>query len=277
LRIVLALLTWLVAAPAQAYQPFFDDDPATLHAPQEPRLTDLDLDVLLLCGGWGAPVEAVDFEAMMLKDEHREALQRIHQALGGRIFSSTEDMPEFVHQLRRVWFEQKGFHHVFCGEPGIGKDLGGLHYAPRYWQAQDQGWAGYRKLERDPDRRPVEKCRQFYLREQIRPPIYSISLAFDNPEEPDNNVKCLTGYHLQMDAERLLIAGTQAFKQANRRVGKNVTEACLVETSLPGVERHFSTLVIRQRALRSFYPLAERKPYCHKNKRDYRDCLCSRL
>ena len=109
------------------------------------------------------------------------------------------------------------------------------------------------------------------------PPIYSISIAFDNPEEPENNVKCLGGYHLQMDAERVLIAATQAFKQANRRVGKNATESCLVETRLPGVEPYFSTLVIRQRALRTFYPLADRKPYCHKNKRDYRDCLCSRL
>jgi len=273
----LVLLVLLVGGPVQAYQPFFDDDPATLHAPEDPQLTDLDLDVLLLCGAWGGLVEAAAFEEMMLKVQHRAALQRIHQALGGRVLSSTDDMPEFVRQLRRVWFEQKGFHHVFCGEPGVGQDLGGLHYAPRYWQAQEQGWAGYRRLERDPNRRPVERCRRFYIKEQIRPPIYSISVAFDKPGESGNGVKCLGGYHLQMDAERLLIAGTQAFKQANRRVGKNVTEACLVETRLPGVEPYFSTLVIKRRALRSFYPLADRKPYCRKNKRDYRDCLCSRL
>ncbi len=140
-------------------QPFFDDDPATRHAPPDPSLDDLDLDVLTLCGDWGSEVQARDFERMLLQPIHAERVGRLQQALGYRIYSRSEDREQFVRELRRVWFEQRGFQHVFCGEPGVGADLGGFHYAPRYWQAQDRGWAGYRKLAADPRRRTLAKCR----------------------------------------------------------------------------------------------------------------------
>ncbi|MBU0500937.1 MAG: EndoU domain-containing protein [Gammaproteobacteria bacterium] len=276
-RVSLFLLVLLLPFAAGAFQPFFDKDPRTLHAPEYPPLTDFDLEVLQLCGGWGAEVAAVDFERMMLKPANATVVERLRSALGNRVFSQAETPEQFVHELRRVWFEQKGFKHVFCGEPGEGMDLGGLHYAARYWQAQDKGWAGYRQLNANLSARPEYKCRAFYLKERIRSPIYSISVAFKNPREPANNVKCLTGYNREMSAEDILLAGTQAFKQASKRVGKNSKEACLFETRLDGKEPFYSTFVIKQRALRTFYPLAEKAPYCKKNKRDYRDCLCSNL
>lgn len=276
IRFLVAL--WLVTAmPTWAFEPFFDDNPATRHAPEDPVLTDLDLDVLILCGDWGAPVEARDFERMLLQPAHRETLGRIRKALGHRVYGRADDAGEFVRQLRRAWFEQLGFAHIFCGEPGVGRDLGGFHYAPRYWQAQDEGWAGYRELDREVGRRVVDKCRKDYLRERIEPPIYNISIAFTNPRDPRNNVKCLGGYHHQMNAERLLVAVTAAFKQANRRVGPNDSEACFFPTRVPGVEHHLSQLVIRSRAIRTFYPLVEDRPYCRKNRRDYRACLCENL
>ena len=271
------LLLFAVVNIAHAFQPFFDEDPTTRHAPEDPDLTDLDLDVLELCGDWGARVEAVDFEKMLLHERNRESLERIYQSLSRRVYRKTDDMVDFVSQLRRAWFEQKGFKHVFCGEPGEGKDLGGLHYAARYWQAEDNKWAGYRRLNGNVQSRPVEKCREFYLKERLAHPIYSISVEFVNPRQPGNNVKCLTGYHHSLNAERLLIAGTMALKQANKRADKNAKVVCLYPTQLPGVDKHHSTLVIRQRALRTFYPLADKKPYCRKNKKDYRDCYCSRL
>lgn len=274
---LLVIFAMMLPAMANALEPFFDDDPATRHAPEDPDLTDLDLDVLELCGGWGAPVEARDFEAMMLRDSHRDSLLRIYDALSQRVYRKTDDIRDFVAQLRRAWFEQKGFVHVFCGEPGVGPDLGGFHYAARYWQAEDSGWAGYRRLDRDHEARPVEKCRRYHLRERLAHPIYNISIEFINPGAPENNVKCLGGYHHQLDAERLLIAGTLALKQANRRADRNATEVCLYPTHVDGVEVHHNKLVLRQRALRTFYPVADRKPYCPRNRDDFRDCYCSRL
>lgn len=273
----LAIVFVLLSSVAAANGGFFDDNPATHHAPPDPALTDLDLDVLLLCGQWGSRINAREFESMMLKDEHRETLDRIFQAVGGRIFSRADDRDEFVRQLRRAWFQENGFKHVFCGEPGVGKDLGGFHYAARYWQAQDEGWATWRPLKKDHNSRPTAKCRHFYYRQKIRHPIYNISVRFKNPEDPRTNVKCITGYHYEMHAERLLIAGIMAFKQANKRVGKNAKEACLHETRVPGVDSHYSTLVISNRAIRTFYAMPDRRPYCRKNKKDPRACLCSKL
>jgi len=259
-----------------AFEPFFDKDISTRYAPEDPELTELDLDVLELCGNWGDDVKASDFEQMLLSENHHSSLQRMRQALGDKIFGRAKDDKQFVHDLRRVWFEQKGFQHVFCGEPEH-YNLGGFHYAARYWQAQDRGWAGYRKLNKHVDNRPIAKCRQFFLREKIVPPVYTTSVSYRDPESGKDRVKCVSGYNRLMHAEAILIAGTQAFKQANRRVGKNSKEACLFETKLEGIPRHFSQMVIKQRALRTFYPIADKKPYCKKNRKNYKACLCSKL
>jgi len=259
-----------------ALQPFFDENKATYYAPEEPELTDLDLDVLLLCGDWGAEVKAVDFEAMMLSANNKALLKRLRHSLGDRIFYKAENDEQFIHQLRRVWFEQKGFQHVFCGEPDY-YNLGGFHYSARYWQAQDEGWAGYRKLYKNINKRPLAKCRKFYLKENIKPPIYSIGVNYSDPQSGRQRVKCISGYNREMNAEAILIAGTRAFKQANRRVAKNSKEACLYKSRQENISDHYSQMVIKQRAIRTFYPIADKRPYCHKNKKDFKACLCSKL
>lgn len=277
LRLTPILLVLFLSFGTQAkFQPFFDDNPRTILQPDAPQLTELDKDVLRLCGDWGDRIEARSFEAMLSQDKHQATLNRMHQALGGKIFNQTPSTLEFVRQLRRVWFEQKGFKHVFCGEPGVGQDLGGLHYAPRYWQAQKEGWAGFRKLNSKLNQRKY-KCQKFFIKSKTNNDIFNISVIFKNPRLHKNDVKCLTGYHLGMDAEKLLIAGTQAFKQANKRAGKNTKEACFVETKVEGVKPHYSTLVIKRRALRTFYAMPYKKPYCKKNKRNFKACLCANL
>ncbi|MEM7193296.1 MAG: hypothetical protein AAF402_00005, partial [Pseudomonadota bacterium] len=79
------------------------------------------------------------------------------------------------------------------------------------------------------------------------------------------------------DAERLLVAGTQALKQANKRADRNATEVCLYPTNIKDIKFHHSTLVLRQRALRTFYPVADKQPFCKKSRTDFRECYCSRL
>jgi len=270
----LALLLTL-STSSLAYLPFFDNDVKTNMQPDAPVLTSLDKDVLSLCGGWGSKVSAREFESMLLKSKHSQSLKSIKQALSNRIFTRTNSDRDFVSQLSKVWFKEAGFAHVFCGEPGHGRDLGGLHYAPRYLQAQQKGWAGYRKLKNRRSR--LRKCQAGYVREKTNNDIYNISVSFDNPKRSGHGVKCLSGYHLKMDAQKLLIAGTQAFKQANKNVGPNAKEACLVETKVDGVDSHYSTMVIKNRSLRTFYAQPDKKPYCRKNRSNFKACLCSNL
>jgi hypothetical protein len=276
MKILFNLILLFIVTNSYAFDAFFDNDKRTLFAPQEPEITDFDLDILELCGNWGAEVKAVDFEKMMLAGSNKKVLKNIKKSLGKRIFSKFKSDKQFVHDLRRVWFEQKGFQHVFCGEPNS-YDLGGFHYALRYWQAQDKGWAGYRQLAKNYKKRPIAKCQKFYLKEKINPPIFTTSVSYKDPESGKNRVKCVSGYHRLMNAQRILIAGTKAFKQANKKVGKNSKEACLYRTQMNKVPEHFSTLVIKQRALRTFFPIADKRPYCKKNKKDYKACLCSNL
>ncbi len=277
IKVSLFFLGFFLTFTAQArFEPFFDDNPRTRLQPDKPQFTKLDLDVLSLCGDWGALLEAKDFEAMLLQAKHKDSLNRIQKAVGGRIFTKASSKLEFVRQLRRMWFEQKGFKHVFCGEPGVGQDLGGLHYAPRYWQAQQEGWAGFRKLNSKLNRRKY-KCQRFFIKDKNDGDIFNISLVFKNPRLHKNDVKCLTGYHLKMDAEKLLIAGTKAFKQANKRAGKNTKEACFVETKVDGIKPHYSNLVIKRRALRTFYAMPGKKPFCKKSRRNFKACLCANL
>jgi len=267
----------LFAVNAEAgFKPFFDDNPRTRLQPTPPAVTKFDREILKLCGGWGDRVEAKDFEKMLLKQPQRKTLRRIYHGLDGKIYRKTNDLVDFIRQLRRVWFEQEGFKHVFCGEPGRGRDLGGLHYAPRYLQAQKEGWAGFRKLDPRLNKRKY-KCRKFFLKNKSYGEIFNISVAFKNPRLHRNDVKCLSGYHRAMDAEKLLIAATKAFKQANKKAGKNTKEACYVETKLPGVKPHYSNLVIKRRALRTFYAMSDKKPYCKKNRRNFKACLCANL
>lgn len=280
LGVVIFWWLWSGIRPASAlgFPPFFDHDPATQQAPEPPKLNDFDEQVLKLCGDWGSRVEAADFEAMLLAPNNRERLDRIRQAFKGELYTTTQDRPQFVRELRRIWFEQKGFQHVFCGEPGVGEDLGGLHYVGRYWQAQNRGWAGYHRLAADPSRRAEEKCRRPFLKERLKPPIYALGIEFFNPSTSRNDVKCLGSYHLDMDAESLLIAGTRAFLEAYRPLGSVPdTQSCLVETALPGIAGYYSLVVTRRGALRTFYPMAEDPPYCFRDRKDFRACLCSRL
>lgn len=273
---IASLLILSCSSSVFALQPFFDNNKATFYAPEKPAITDFDKDVLKLCGGWGAHVNAVDFETMLASKSNNELVERLQKALGNRIFNKTKTKKEFIHQLRRVWFEQKGFQHVFCGEPES-YDLGGFHYAARYWQAQEKGWAGYRKLAKNIKKRPIAQCQKFYLKEQIRPPIYSLSIQYQVPGSSKKRVKCLSGYNHEMNAEAILIAGTRAFKQANKHVGKNTKEACLYQSRQDNIGKHYSQMVIKRRALRTFYPIADKRPYCRKNKKDIKACLCTNL
>lgn len=276
LPLIFSLILFIYSSDLLALQDFFDNNKSTFYAPEKPEINNFDRDILKLCGEWGAHIKAVDFETMLASDENKPVVKRLRQALGNRIFGKPRNDKDFIHQLRRVWFEQKGFQHVFCGEPNS-YDLGGFHYAARYWQAQKNNWAGYRKLHKNINKRPIHQCQKFYLKEQIKPPIYSLSIQYQVPGSSKKRVKCISGYNKSMNAEAILIAGTRAFKQANKRVGKNTKEACFYKTRQKGIGDHYNQMVIKRRALRTFYPIADKRPYCRKNKKDMTACLCSKL
>jgi hypothetical protein len=229
------------ATPTPAFPVFFDnidqgpDDPT----PPQPAFTEVDLDVLRLCGDWGDAVPASGFRAFL--DDRSSLRDSLLATLRGDIDT-----------LERAWFGESGFRHIFCGEPYQREDgrwtLGGLHYMGRYAQAQLNGWAG--RLEGG--------CSVV----EIEPPIYTEGVIFRTPDGA-TGVKCINGYALGLTASDMLHEVTKAYRLARGQLGPG-TNACRHRVLDDG-KSYEAVFVMRDDAIVTFYPDAtpdESVPYC---------------
>lgn len=211
-----------------AQVPFFDmvDDGRYDPAPPPPTVGPFDAAILDLCGGWDAPVRKAAFLAML--DAFPKERAVLIQAAGGDIDIFTDR-----------WFRREAFKHVLCGDPGR-KSLGGLHWAPRYKQAQDRGWISR-----------LTTCK----RTEILPPVYTLGILYQRGDGASGmDEKCPGGYALTLTALDILQAGA---KVAPVRSGRSV---CIAR------ERDVPLLVvIEDGALVTLYPDAtpdQSKPAC---------------
>jgi Bacterial EndoU nuclease len=166
--------------------------------PPQPDLSPFDSDILEVCGRLGHHPHAEDFRALLTA--HPEILQRIQVAVDGEIFPGRNSAAEFLEDLISIWFNRRGFEHIFCGSIHRGQ-LKGLHYVGRYLQLQQQGLAG--KL---PDNQ--------HQQEVIEGAVYTIGVLLKYGSRIIIDKR--TGYALVSDAVELLIAATQAFKLKDR-------------------------------------------------------------
>lgn len=231
-------------AAAQTLLPFFDqtDQGSGDPAPLPPILTDLDQAVLDLCGPWGSQPDASAFQSMMLT-RFPDILRRIQASLdhGRAVSEEPQSLDTFAGQLADDWFGQGAFVHVFCGEPGSAK-LGGFHFAARYWQAQQQGWAG---------RLTADQCPA----QDIQPPVYTVGVLFQT-SDISYAKSCPKGYALDAHALDVLIAGERAVQAARRWAPDRGHVACLYDPyAAPWAHQAVrKVVVLRDGALRTLYP-----------------------
>jgi hypothetical protein len=215
--------------------PFFDaveggrDDPA----PPPPPLDAFDRAVLEVCGPWGSRPRPEAFRAMLDRPELADTVQELHEALDRRVRGGPVGLPRFKDELTAVWFEEDGFAHVFCGEPGR-EELGGLHYRGRYLELQEEGLAG---LMREAECRGTE----------ITPPVYTVGVRYRPPGGGPWRNACPKGYAYDLGARDLLLAATRAYRKLRRQRG----QAMCVETTGPGYP---AVVVVKRDAIRTFYP-----------------------
>jgi hypothetical protein len=237
-----------------ALLPFFDtvaqpNDPA----PPPPALGAFDRAVLEICGAWGSRPSRAAFRAMLDRPALAADVERIYQALGGSILGGRREPAPFKDELAAVWFSEEGFRHVFCGEPS-GSTIGGLHYAGRYLQMQEQGWGGL-----------APRC----AKAEIAPPIYTIGVEY-RTQSGRRRSACPKGYALNLDAGEILIEATRALKLLlPRAAGKSM---CLHRVAEPNERAYFAVFVIKSGAVRTFYPDAS--PSCDGG-RPAATCLCA--
>lgn len=234
------------AGTAPSLLPFFGTD-GSLPAP--PALGPLDRAVLALCGGWGSRPDAKAFRRMLDDPALAPEVEQIRAALDGRVTGPHRGPDEFRDELTRAWFRSGGFRHVFCGEPGP-QGLGGLHYAGRYLQMQEEGWGGL-----DPTCRRTERV----------PPVQTFGVRYRIPGGGWGRA-CPKGYAEGLDAAALMVEAVRAYRALQPPA--DGTLACLHPVAEPG---YLAVFVARDGAIRTFYPDAS--PSCDSGGPP-QGCLC---
>jgi hypothetical protein len=239
--------------PSTSLEPFFRPDGALdSPTPPAPRLNAFDQAMLKVCGGWGARPTREAFRTALDEAALSEDLRRIYDALDGRILGPRREPAGFKDELASIWFDEDGFRHIFCGEPS-GRTIGGLHFAGRYLQMQEQGWGGL-----------AARCAS----SEIVPPIYTLGVQFRIPRGGLRSA-CPKGYALNLDASEILIEATKAFRlMLPRTSGKAM---CLHRVAEPTVREYLAVFVIKNGAIRTFYPDAS--PLCERD-RPAANCMC---
>jgi EndoU nuclease-like protein len=238
-----------------AFTPFFDaDDRPNDPTPRPPTLSAFDQAMLQVCGTWGSRPTSADFRAKLDEPALAADVDRIYWALDGRILGDRRDTKQFKDELATVWFGQDGFRHIFCGEPSE-QTIGGLHFAGRYLQMQEQGWGGM-----------AAQCSTT----EIVPPVYTFGVRFRTPNGRVRTA-CPKGYALNLDASAILIEATKAFKLMLPR--SSGSAMCLYQVAQQSASPYFAVFVIKSEAVRTFYPDAS--PSCDRG-RPADTCLCER-
>lgn len=237
--------------PSSSLLPFFDaeDNPVSVDfprgaqkdiSPPPPELEEFDRKILALCGAeFDAPVSNVKFRQLMTF--YPDVVLKLKQATGGELKPNRRSNSQFLDDLTAIWFEQKGFKHIFCGEQD-GKSIGGLHFVGRYLELQQNGVAG-RILRTGNGRKATQ--------EVVDGEIYTFGVAIvqNGRVIAENPIK---GYPYTLNAQEMLLEATRGFKLFKST--SKESKGCLLTIAVPGTTPHQAVFVKKAGAIRTFYP-----------------------
>ena len=246
----LVLISSMGLNPANAQRqdtellPFFDnqDNPVPVNypsgtkldiTPSAPQLNSFDKAVLKTCGAIGTRVKPSQFKQLL--SNYPQVLTKIQQAADGELLPNRKAKSEFLQDLTNIWFKNKGFEHIFCGEIYNANDIGGLHFSGRYLQLQNQKIAG---------RLPINPGRQ----EVIPGVIYTMGVVIKQRDRTVTDE--IKGYGYLSNAEELLTDVTKVYKQQ-----KNTEGACIYQQLDKQTGISFPTVFVRKnKGIITFYP-----------------------
>lgn len=226
--------------------PFFDtlDNPVSVKfggkvdvTPPVPTLNAFDQAVNTVCGAPGKVVSGNEFRTLL--QQHPDVLQRLKTFTHDKVFAgrpAAASDTAYLNDLTEAWFNLKAFDHIFCGQPGEGGKIGGLHFYGRYEQLQQSGQA----------------CRMNnYRQNEVVPGVlytFGVSMKMADGRIVRHATK---GYGYTLNAEDILKVATRAFAE-NPTANRDST-ACLLPMSDDG--KSFSTVFVRRaNGIRTFYP-----------------------
>jgi hypothetical protein len=223
--------------------PFFDkiNNPVTVGfpagqkvdiTPPPPQLNTFDQSVLETCGSIGTRVKPETFKKLL--SDYPQVLRQVKGAVG-ELRSGRKSDAEFLDDLTAIWFNRRGFEHIFCGDIKNSNTIGGLHFAGRYLQLQNQGIAG---------RLPNNSSRE----EVIPGAVYTLGVAIGQGNGTVTaNVK---SYAYPSNAQEILTDATKAFKNQSSFQGD-----CIYTVRDSETKQSFPAVLVRnESSIITFYP-----------------------
>lgn len=202
-------------------------------SPPPPQLNAFDNEVLKACGSIGSNVSPNRFKNLL--SANPQVLDKIQQATGGELRAGRRRRSDFLQDLTNIWFKNKGFEHIFCGEIYNENDIGGLHFYGRYLQLQNEGVAG---------RLPNNSQRE----EVVPGVIYTMGVEIKQGNRIIRDV--IKGYGYLSNAEEMLVDATKAFKLQG-----NLEGACIYNVRDAETGKTFPTIFVRkENAIITYYP-----------------------
>lgn len=251
---LLASPVWLYT-PVYAQQqdtkliPFFDNENNPIPvgfppgekldiSPPAPKLNPFDKAVLNICGSIGTRVSRSKFEQLL--SYYPDVLQKLHKVTNGELRPGRKTKAHFLEDLTDIWFKNKGFEHIFCGEIYNANDIGGLHFYGRYLELQNKGIGG---------RLPNNSQRE----EVVPGLIYTMGVVI---KQGDGTVRdVIKGYGYQSTAQEMLLDVTKIFKLQGDTEG-----ACIFNVQDQETGKTFPAVFVRkEKAIITFYPDATPK------------------
>ncbi|HIK26598.1 MAG: EndoU domain-containing protein [Oscillatoriaceae bacterium SKW80] len=235
--------------------PFFDTDnnPVTIRIPANqkvdmtpppPTLNAFDRAVLKTCGPFGGRVNSESFKQLFAL--HPDILRQIKQAVGGSLYPNRNSDSDFLEDLTAIWFNRRGFEHIFCGKISGENKISGLHFAARYIQLQNEGIGG---------RIPNNSKRE----EAIPGVVYTVGVEIkkDNISVRDSH----KSYPYVSNAAEIIIDATKAFKAQ-----KNTEGACIYNVLDKDTGKSYPAIFVKDSSgIITFYPDVTPKGYPCKN------------
>lgn len=211
-------------------------------SPKPPKLEPFDRKILQLCGSnFDDPVSETAFKQMLTF--YPDVVRKLKQVTNGELKPNRRSDAEFVEDLGAIWFGQKGFKHIFCGELDNRNSIGGLHFYGRYLEFQEQGIAG--RVDRLSDGRDAKA-------EVIDGSVYSFGTAIKRGDRiiAQHPIK---GYSYVSNAQEMLVDATRAFKLFSVPDTPE-SQACLITITDSQAQPFRAVFVKKAGAIRTFYP-----------------------
>lgn len=230
--------------PATTLLPFFDNvnNPVPVGFPRgqklditppPPLLNSFDQAVLKICGPIGTRVTPNKFKQLL--SSYPDVLQKLQTDSGGELRPGRKNKTEFLDDLTDIWFKNRGFEHIFCGEIKNANDIGGLHFYGRYLQLQNEGIGG---------RLPNNQRRE----EVVPGVIYTMGVVIQQGNRTITDV--IKGYSYLSNAQEMLLDATKIFKLQGNSEG-----ACIFNVRDQDTGKTFPKVFVRrQKAIVTFYP-----------------------